>query len=195
MTCKRPRRATPAHENRTSTASSILRRFGETNPISSAVGYSARFVEQCLDRRARLILIASVGRQLLPTADAETALSILWFAAIQGIKRKQDLAGLAPKGCFIPAEAIECVVGQIGETQKATRELSGRINCRSDSFRHGAGHDFCSICDTVRFRREADRVSPPEQRIDNLSRGRVNGLPEPTQMVSLNFRIAWFPSW
>ena len=43
------------------------------------------------------------------------------FAVIQGVQRKQDLAGLTPKCCFIPAEAIECVVGQIGETQKATR--------------------------------------------------------------------------
>ena len=27
--------------------------------------------------------------------------SILRFATVQGIERKQDLAGLAPKGCFI----------------------------------------------------------------------------------------------
>ena len=106
----------------------------------------------------------------------EAAPSIVGFAPIQGVQCKQDLAGLAPKGCFIPAEAIEGVVGQIGETQEATRELSGLINGRSDRYRHGAGHDFCSICDTVRFRIavETDRVSPPEQRIDNLSRGRVN---------------------
>jgi hypothetical protein len=51
--------------------------------------------------------------------------SIPWFAAIQGIKSKKDLAGLAPKGSFISAEAVECVVGQIGESQKATRELGG----------------------------------------------------------------------
>ena len=107
---------------------------------------------------------------------------------------KQDLAGLAPKGCFIPAEAIECVIGQIGETQKAMRELSGQINGRSDRFRHRAGHDFRSICYSVQFRIavETDRVSPPEQRIDNLSRGRVNGLLEPTQMLSLNFEEAGF---
>ena len=53
---------------------------------------------------------------VLAAAEAETAPSIPWFAAIQGIKRKQDLAGLAPKGCFISAEAVERVVGQIGET-------------------------------------------------------------------------------
>jgi hypothetical protein len=35
---------------------------------------------------------------------------------IQCIESKQDLADLAPKGCFISAEAVERVVGQIGET-------------------------------------------------------------------------------
>jgi hypothetical protein len=60
----------------------------------------------------------------------------LWFAAI--IKRKQDLADLAPKGCFISAEAVERVVGQVGETQKATRELSGGIGGKFDRFRRGA---------------------------------------------------------
>ena len=79
-----------------------------------------------------------MGRQALPTADTETAPSVLWFAAIQGIKRKQDLAVLAPKGCFISAEAVERVVGQIGETQKATRELSGGIGGKFDRFRRGA---------------------------------------------------------
>jgi hypothetical protein len=54
------------------------------------------------------------------------ACSFLWFAAIQGIERKQDLAGLAPKGCLIAAQAIEREVGQIGQTQKATRESSVR---------------------------------------------------------------------
>jgi hypothetical protein len=66
----------------------------------------------------------------------------LWFAAIQGIKRKQDLADLAPKDCFISAEAVERVVGQIGETQKATRELSGGIGGKFDRFRRGASERF-----------------------------------------------------
>ena len=52
----------------------------------------------------------------------------MWFTAIQGVKRNQDLTGLAPKGCLIAAQAIEREVGQIGKTQKATRELNGRIN-------------------------------------------------------------------
>ena len=58
--------------------------------------------------------------------------SFLWFAAIQGIKRKQDLTGLAPKGCLIAAQAIECKVGQIGQPQKATGELNGSIERRPD---------------------------------------------------------------
>ena len=73
------------------------------------------------------IVVASVGRQVLPATDTETAPSFLWFAAIQGIESKQDLAGLAPKDCFIPAEAVERVAGQIGETQKATCEVGGGI--------------------------------------------------------------------
>jgi hypothetical protein len=31
----------------------------------------------------------------------------LWFAAIEGIESKQNLTGLAPKGCFVSAEAVE----------------------------------------------------------------------------------------
>jgi hypothetical protein len=43
-----------------------------------------------------------------------------------------DAADLAPKCSLVSAEAVECEVGQIGETQKATRELDGRIDSRSD---------------------------------------------------------------
>ena len=72
------------------------------------------------------IVVASIGRQILPAADTETAPSILWLATIQCIESKQDLAGLAPKGCFIPAKPVERVVGQIGQTQKATCEVGGQ---------------------------------------------------------------------
>ena len=64
--------------------------------------------------------------------DTEAACPFLWFAAIQGVKGKQDLTGLAPKGCFIAAQAIQREVGQIGKTQKATRELNGRIDDSCD---------------------------------------------------------------
>jgi hypothetical protein len=60
----------------------------------------------------------------MPTVDIKTGPSFLRFAAIQGIERKQDLANLAPKGCFISTEAVERVVGQIGETQKASENAS-----------------------------------------------------------------------
>ena len=70
----------------------------------------------------------------------ETARSLLWFAAIQRIECKQDLASLAPKGCFIAAQAIEREIGQISETQKAPRKLNGtdRRQVRQDSARRSA---------------------------------------------------------
>ena len=150
--------------------------------------------DQCQSGRAILrpppresTFLGLVDQEFSPTADTETALSIPWFAAIQGIKRKQNVAGLAPKGCFISAEAIDRVVSQIGETQKATRELSGGIDGRFDRFRRGAGGGFCSVRDVRRsgVAVETDRLGPAEQRIDNLARCRVNlaGLPEPTQMT------------
>ena len=52
--------------------------------------------------------------------------SLLWLATIQGIERKQDLAGLAPKDCFIPAKPVEWETRQID--QKATCEIGGGIN-------------------------------------------------------------------
>ena len=72
--------------------------------------------------------------------------SILWFAALQSVKGKQDLADLAPEDGFISAEPIEREVGQIGEAQKATREVGGGI----DRFRPGTRHGFCSSYDAVR---------------------------------------------
>ena len=77
-------------------------------------------------------LIALVGRQFSPATDTETAPSVLWFATIQCIESKQDLAGLAPKGCFVSAEAIEREVGQIGETERAVHEIGVRIDGRQD---------------------------------------------------------------
>jgi hypothetical protein len=56
-------------------------------------------------------------RKFVPVADKQVAApSFLRFAAIQGVERKQNLAVLAPRGCFIPAETVEREVGQIGET-------------------------------------------------------------------------------
>jgi hypothetical protein len=49
------------------------------------------------------IFVAFIGRQVLSATITETTPSILWFATIQCIEGKQDLAGLAPKDCFIPA--------------------------------------------------------------------------------------------
>jgi hypothetical protein len=71
------------------------------------------------------IVVACIGQQFLPTIGTETPSSLLWFTTIQGIESKQDLAGLAPKDCFIPAKPVERVAGQIGQAQKATCEVDG----------------------------------------------------------------------
>jgi hypothetical protein len=43
----------------------------------------------------------------LPTAKTEAPHSLLWLAAIQIVERKQNLPDLAPKPCFIAAQAIK----------------------------------------------------------------------------------------
>jgi len=74
------------------------------------------------------IVVAPVGQQVLPTTDTQTAPSLLWFATIQSFESKQDLAGLPPQGCFIPAKPVERIGGQIGQTQQATLEVGCGIN-------------------------------------------------------------------
>ena len=68
---------------------------------------------------------------------------------------------MAPDGCFISAEAVERVVGQIGQTQKATGEVSVGIDGRFGRFRTRAGRGFCSnrVADRRRIMIETDRVS------------------------------------
>ena len=80
------------------------------------------------------IVVALVGRQSVAAANPETGPSILWSAAIQNIKSKQGPAGLAPKGCLISAEPVERVVGQIGESQKATCEFAGEMHSCFDGY-------------------------------------------------------------
>jgi|SRR5580704_2067529 hypothetical protein len=69
-----------------------------------------------------------------PPADTEGAPSIRWFAAIQGIKRNQNLPSLTPQSSFISVEAVKRVVRQIGETQKARRKRNRRIDGGFDRF-------------------------------------------------------------
>jgi hypothetical protein len=85
---------------------------------------------------------------------------------MQCIESKQVLARLAPKDCFIPAESVERVAGQIGQTQKATCEVGGGI----DRFRPRAGSGFRSVCDAVRCSIGVgiDKISPHEPCIDNF---------------------------
>ena len=127
----------------------------------------------------------------MSAAEMETAASFLWFAAIQDIEHKQDLAGLAPKGRIVSAEAIERIVGQIGETQKATREVSARIDGMIDRFLPRTVHGFGAVCAAVGYWNliETARVSPPERRMNNFPRDGVN-------LAHPEFRTGRFPlSW
>jgi hypothetical protein len=79
------------------------------------------------------------------------------------------------------------------EAQKAARELSGWMDHWLDKFRDAARHGFRLVRHPLQSRDviESVRVSPPELRIDNLSRGRqsLTGLPDPTQMVRTYLKI------
>jgi len=88
-------------------------------------------IEQCPDS-SKLTFLRIVDREFLSAAYTEAAPSLPRFTAIQGIQGKKDLPGLAPKGCFISAEAVDRVVGHIGEPQKAKREFAGRMHSRFD---------------------------------------------------------------
>jgi len=122
--------------------------------------------------------------------------SLLWFATIQCIESKQDPAGLAPKGGFVPAKPVERIAGQIGEAQKATREVSAGNHGRFDQLRPRAGPGFRCASYAVRCRIaiEIDQFSGPEHRMDEFSGGRLNlvALPELAQTISLDFEQASF---
>jgi hypothetical protein len=57
--------------------------------------------------------------------------SLLWFTPIQYIERKENPTSLTPKYGLISAEAIECKIRQIGQTQKAAGELNGFVSFHS----------------------------------------------------------------
>ena len=101
----------------------------------------------------------------MSSPDTKTTASVLRLAPIQYIESKQDLASLTPKDCFIPAEPVERVARQIGQTQKATGEVGGGINL----FQSSAGRGFRFVGDALRCTIGVgiDR-SPPESRIDNI---------------------------
>jgi hypothetical protein len=138
------------------------------------------------------MVVAFIYRQVVPATDREAPPSILWFATIQCIERNQDLAGLAPKDGFIAAEPVERVAGQIGQSQKATREVGGGIN----GFRPSAGLGFRFVCDAVRCSIAVgiDKISLAEPCVDNFLRFWLSlaALPEFTQVVSLNFEQTGF---
>jgi hypothetical protein len=59
-------------------------------------------------------------------AKPKTTTTLLRLAPIKRHECVKNPASLAPKGRFIPTEAIECEIGQIGETQKAAGQLDSR---------------------------------------------------------------------
>jgi hypothetical protein len=142
-----------------------------------------------------LTVVSSICRQAVLATDTETASSLLWFATIRCIESKQDLAGLAPEDGFIPAEPVERVTRQVGESQEATREVGRRIDGRFDRLRPGTGHGFGCVRDAAWCRiLVATDPSTTKYRVDNSSSGRVNlpGRPESIQLVSLNFEQGGF---
>jgi hypothetical protein len=132
------------------------------------------------------------GRQILLGAGTKTTPSILRLATIQCIESKQDLAGLAPKDCFILAKPVERVAWQIGQTQKATCEVGGGIN----GLRPRAGPGFRSVCDAVRclIGVGVNRIKLSEPCVDNFLRFWLSlaSPPELTQIGSLDFEQAGF---
>ena len=97
---------------------------------SEVVPYHPRFLDPEPCRQ-------SARTASLRSREMETAPSIPWFAATRDIKCEQNLAGLAPKGCFISAEPVERVVRQIGETQRRNASHANRsrrlTKCAKDS--------------------------------------------------------------
>jgi hypothetical protein len=151
-------------------------------------------IRASITRRFLFPVVPSIGRQVLPATDTETAPSVLWLATIQCVESNQDLAGLTPKDCFIPTKPVERIHGQIGQTQKAMCEVGGGIKVLLP----GAGTGFRSVCDVVRcaIRGGIDRISPPRPCGDNFLRLCLSlaALPEPVQMASLDFEQAGFHS-
>ena len=52
------------------------------------------------------------------------------------------MTDLAPQGCFIAADAVECVVGQISKTQEATCKINAMVDQGSTELRSRAEHLF-----------------------------------------------------
>ena len=68
-----------------------------------------------------------VNGSLVPIAEVEMATSVLRSLSAQCIERNHGLASLTPKDGFVSAKPVERIAWQIGETQKATREVGARI--------------------------------------------------------------------
>jgi hypothetical protein len=77
--------------------------------------------------------------------DTGMVSSFLRFAAIQSIECIQNPAGLAPKSCFIAAQAIEREVGQIGETYPPPTDATHNSR-RTPTSTHLGSHHHRNDC-------------------------------------------------
>ena len=100
----------------------------------------------------------------------KTPYSLLWLAAIQIVERMKNLPGLAPKDSFIATEAVERIVGQIGEPQETTCELNIRSNLALGQSQSCSWARLDCIRDTVR--RDLPIRGCIEKRINDLTRDR-----------------------
>ena len=126
----------------------------------------------------------------MPAAEVEMATSVLRSSSAQCIERKHDLASLTPKNGFVSAKPVERIAWQIGETQKATREVGARIG----RIWRGAGCGPPPACQVVRCAIAVGRVSPSEQRVERLTRLCLSlaALPEFQQLIGLDVEQAGF---
>jgi hypothetical protein len=84
----------------------------------------ARRASLTLRLRAPVLVDASVWS--LPLAHMQKQASVARLAPSQCIEREQDLTGLAPEGCLVPAQPVKRGARQVGQTQEATGEVAGR---------------------------------------------------------------------
>ena len=101
-----------------------------------------RVCRYCLHRSTAHIL--SESRPLWTIIiDNEMASFLLWFAAIQGIERKQDLAGLAPKLLYNGSDGRARSWAIRARCKKQRASSTCTIDSESDRVPFGTRNGFC----------------------------------------------------
>jgi len=101
-----------------------------------------------------------------PAEEIKTAPSLLRFAAIQDIESKQSLTYLAPQSRFVTAQPVEGEVGQVGQTQEATRKLGSRVGGCCADFDRRTRQGLRSVGDRLTRSSPFETLSRSEQRMD-----------------------------